>query len=59
MIAGAEKPDSGKVTLGETVKVAFVDQSRDNLENNKTVWEAISGGQDILKIGNYEGRRFR
>jgi sulfate-transporting ATPase len=54
MIAGVEKPDSGKVTIGETVKVAFVDQSRDNLENNKTVWEAISGGADILKIGNYE-----
>jgi energy-dependent translational throttle protein EttA len=54
MIAGVEKPDSGKVTIGETVKVAFVDQSRDNLENNKTVWEAVSGGADILKIGNYE-----
>jgi energy-dependent translational throttle protein EttA len=54
MISGVEKPDSGKVTIGETVKVAFVDQSRDNLENNKTVWEAISGGADILKIGNYE-----
>jgi len=54
MIAGVEQPDRGKVTIGETVKVAFVDQSRDNLENNKTVWEAISGGADILKIGNYE-----
>ena len=54
MIAGMEKPDSGTVTIGETVKVAFVDQSRDNLDNNKTVWEAISGGADILKIGNYE-----
>lgn len=54
MIAGVEKPDSGKVTIGETVKVAFVDQSRDNLDNSKTVWEAISGGADILKIGNYE-----
>jgi len=54
MIAGVEQPDSGKVIIGETVKVAFVDQSRDNLENNKTVWEAVSGGADILKIGNYE-----
>ncbi len=54
MIAGMEKPDSGKVTIGETVKVAFVDQSRDNLDDSKTVWEAISGGADILKIGNYE-----
>ena len=54
MIAGVEQPDSGKVTIGETVKVAFVDQSRDKLENNKTVWEAVSDGQDILKIGNYE-----
>jgi energy-dependent translational throttle protein EttA len=54
MISGVEKPDSGKVTVGETVKVAFVDQSRDNLENNKSVWEAVSDGADILKIGNYE-----
>lgn len=54
MISGVEQPDSGKVTIGETVKVAFVDQSRDNLDNSKTVWEAVSGGADILKIGNYE-----
>jgi energy-dependent translational throttle protein EttA len=54
MIAGAEQPDSGEVELGDTVNVAFVEQSRDNLDDNKTVWEEISDGQDILKIGGYE-----
>ena len=54
MIAGTEKPDSGSITLGESVKVAYVEQSRDSLNDNHTVWEAISGGHDILKIGNYE-----
>ncbi|UTF61719.1 energy-dependent translational throttle protein EttA [Gilvimarinus sp. DA14] len=54
MIAGTEQPDSGTVTLGETVNVAYVEQSRENLQDNQTVWEAISGGQDILRIGNYE-----
>jgi len=54
MIAGTEKPDSGTVTLGETVKVAYVEQSRDSLDDNHNVWEAISGGHDMLKIGNYE-----
>ena len=54
MIAGSEQPDSGAVSLGETVKLAFVEQSRENLANDKTVWEAISGGQDILRIGDYE-----
>ncbi len=54
MIAGTEQPDSGTVTLGETVKVAYVEQSRDSLDDNHNVWEAISGGHDILKIGNYE-----
>ena len=54
MIAGQEQPDSGTIELGETVKVAFVDQSRDNLDDDKSVWEAVSGGSDILKIGNYE-----
>ncbi len=54
MISGQEQPDSGKVVIGETVNLAFVDQSRENLVNNKTVWEAVSDGQDILKIGNYE-----
>ena len=54
MIAGTEQPDSGSVTLGETVKVAYVEQSRDSLDDNHNVWEAISGGQDILRIGSYE-----
>ena len=54
MIAGNEQPDSGTITLGETVELAFVEQSRENLEDNKTVWEAISEGHDILRIGNYE-----
>ncbi len=54
MIAGIEQPDSGEVELGETVNVAFVEQSRENLDDNKTVWEEISDGQDILKIGGYE-----
>lgn len=54
MIAGTEQPDSGTVTLGETVDVAFVEQSRENLDDKKTVWEEISDGQDILRIGSYE-----
>lgn len=54
MITGQEKPDSGEIVIGETVNLAFVDQSRDNLDNDKSVWEAVSGGADILKIGNYE-----
>tara|TARA_R110002094_G_scaffold40935_11_gene53356 strand:+ start:9493 stop:11157 length:1665 start_codon:yes stop_codon:yes gene_type:complete len=54
MISGAEQPDSGAITIGETVKLAFVEQSRENLDDSKTVWEEISGGQDNLHIGNYE-----
>jgi sulfate-transporting ATPase len=54
MIEGAEKPDSGEIVIGETVKIAYVEQSRENLDDSKTVWEAVSDGQDILKIGNYE-----
>ncbi len=54
MIAGTEKPDAGVIRLGDTVEVAAVDQSRDALDDNKTVWEEISEGQDILKVGNYE-----
>ncbi len=54
MISGTEQPDSGKIELGETVNVAYVEQSRENLKDDQTVWEAISGGQDILRIGNYE-----
>ncbi|MEE8428228.1 MAG: energy-dependent translational throttle protein EttA, partial [Gammaproteobacteria bacterium] len=54
MITGTEQADSGEIRVGETVKLAYVDQSRDSLDNNKTVWEEISGGQDIISIGKYE-----
>ncbi|MEH6549056.1 MAG: energy-dependent translational throttle protein EttA [Pseudomonadales bacterium] len=54
LIAGIEQPDSGEVILGDTVQVAFVEQSRESLDDSKTVWEAISDGQDMLKIGHYE-----
>ena len=54
MISGTEKPDSGTITIGDTVKVAYVEQSRENLDDKHSVWEAVSGGADILKIGNYE-----
>jgi sulfate-transporting ATPase len=54
MIVGDEKPDSGALRLGETVKVAHVDQSRDNLNPEKTVWEEISGGLDRIQIGRRE-----
>lgn len=54
MITGQEQPDAGEIVLGETVQVASVDQHRDNLDGNKTVWEQISDGSDIIRIGNYE-----
>ena len=54
MITGQEKPDSGEVTVGHTVKLAYVDQSRDALEADKNVWEAVSGGADILAVGKFE-----
>ena len=54
MITGKEKPDSGKITIGKTVKLAHVDQSRDELSADKTVFEDISGGQDVLKVGRFE-----
>jgi len=54
MVAGVEKPDSGEIRIGATVKTAFVEQLRDQLEDSKTVWEAISDGHDMLQIGNYE-----
>ncbi|NAR18529.1 energy-dependent translational throttle protein EttA [Acinetobacter haemolyticus] len=54
MMTGEQQPDTGTVTLGESVKVAYVGQIRDTLDNNKTVWEEVSGGLDILKIGDYE-----
>ncbi|GKX56193.1 ABC transporter ATP-binding protein [Leminorella grimontii] len=54
MINGAEQPDSGTITLGDTVKIASVDQFRDAMNDKKTVWEEVSGGLDIMKIGNFE-----
>lgn len=54
LIEGAEQPDSGEIRLGETVQLALVEQSRENLDDNKNVWEAVSDGLDILQIGNYE-----
>ena len=54
LIAGKEQPDAGEVTLGKTVKMAFVDQSRDDLANDKTVWEDISGGLDIITVGKFQ-----
>jgi energy-dependent translational throttle protein EttA len=54
MITGREKPDKGAISIGPTVKMAYVDQSRDSLEADKTVWEFISGGADILTVGKFE-----
>jgi len=54
MITGQDKPDSGTINIGSTVKLSFVDQSRDALDNKKTVWEEISGGADILTVGKFE-----
>jgi ATP-binding cassette ChvD family protein len=54
MIAGTEQPDEGSIRLGDTVQIAAVDQSRDSLNDDKTVWEEISDGQDLIKVGNYE-----
>ncbi|MGB7287221.1 MAG: energy-dependent translational throttle protein EttA [Salaquimonas sp.] len=54
MITGNEQPDSGKITIGDTVNLSYVDQSRDALDGNKTVWEEISGGNDIIKLGKHE-----
>ncbi|MEM7362411.1 MAG: energy-dependent translational throttle protein EttA [Pseudomonadota bacterium] len=54
MICGQETPDEGTITIGETVDVGYVDQSRDDLDGDKNVWEEISDGLDILQIGKYE-----
>jgi sulfate-transporting ATPase len=54
LIAGKEQPDSGEVVIGQTVKMAFVDQHRDVLANEKTVWEDVSGGLDMLNIGKFQ-----
>ncbi len=54
LITGQETPDAGTVRLGDTVKLAYVDQSRDALDPTKTVWQSISGGLDVIKVGNRE-----
>lgn len=54
MINGTEQPDAGEIHIGDTVQIAYVEQSREDLDDNKTVWEAVSNGQDNLVIGNYE-----
>jgi sulfate-transporting ATPase len=54
MISGKEKPDAGEVKVGKTVQMAFVDQHRDELANDKTVWEDVSGGLDIINIGKFQ-----
>jgi sulfate-transporting ATPase len=54
MIAGKEKPDGGEISIGATVKLAFVEQSREALENSKTVFEDVSNGADILTVGKFE-----
>jgi sulfate-transporting ATPase len=54
LIAGKEQPDSGEVTIGQTVRMAFVDQNRDDLDNNKTVWEDVSDGLDIINVGKFQ-----
>ena len=54
MITGKEKPDRGEIVVGSTVKLAVVDQTRESLPNDKTAWEAISGGQDTLTVGKFE-----
>jgi ATP-binding cassette ChvD family protein len=54
MITDQEKPDDGSIRIGETVKLGYVDQSRDQLDPNKTVWEEISGGAEVVKLGKYE-----
>ncbi|HAD70530.1 MAG TPA: energy-dependent translational throttle protein EttA [Gammaproteobacteria bacterium] len=54
MLVGTEQPDSGSIEIGKTVKLAYVDQSRDELKGDKTVWQEISDEQDIIHIGKYE-----
>ncbi|HGG60171.1 MAG TPA: energy-dependent translational throttle protein EttA [Gammaproteobacteria bacterium] len=54
LMTGEEQPDDGEIRIGETVKIAYVDQSRDALDDGKTVWEEISDGQDIIKVDQYE-----
>ena len=54
IVTGQEEPDGGELRIGPTVQLAYVDQSRDSLDDGKTVWEEISDGQDIITVGNFE-----
>ncbi|KAF1854276.1 hypothetical protein Lal_00008669 [Lupinus albus] len=54
LITGQEQPDTGSIRIGDTVQLSYVDQSRDSLDGSKNVWEEISGGTDIVKLGKYE-----
>jgi energy-dependent translational throttle protein EttA len=54
MLTGAEKPDAGEIRIGPTVKLAYVDQSRQSLNDKNSVWQEISNGLDMIKVGNYE-----
>ncbi len=54
MLTGQEKPDSGEINLGQTVKLAYADQSREHLDSEKSIWEQVSGGDDIIRIANRE-----
>jgi ATPase subunit of ABC transporter with duplicated ATPase domains len=54
MITGQEQPDEGTITLGTTVQLSYVDQSRDALEPGKTVWEEVSGGAEVIKLGDFD-----
>ena len=54
MLSGVEAPDSGEIRMGETVKMAYVDQSRQALNDKNTVWQEISGGDDLIRVGDYE-----
>ncbi len=54
MLTGHEKPDAGSIRIGDTVRLGYVDQSRDALDPNKTVWEEVSGGAEVIKLGKHE-----
>ncbi|MGH8305363.1 MAG: ATP-binding cassette domain-containing protein, partial [Steroidobacteraceae bacterium] len=54
MLTGAEQPDAGEIRFGPSVRLAYVDQSRHTLDDNKTVWQEISGGLEVIKVGAYE-----
>ena len=54
MLMGKEQPDTGTIKFGDTVKLAYVDQSRDALDGNKTIWQEISDGLDVMTVGNFQ-----